>query len=471
MHQNIESATLRVNQAIIPNKSVRGESNVKKSVLCAAIVASIAGAGFANVAQAADDGTLTWNGITLYGTVDVDVSYQNHGAPLSQDFYTGLAYLVQPYSNKSITSIGPNGVSQSKIGVKGKEEIVEGLSGIFNLEMGFLPTSGNLGDALKSLTHNNGVALSSRTTAADGARAGQVFNGVAYVGLESKAWGTLTAGRNNSVPLDNVIKYDPMGASYAFSLIGFSGAAGGGGDTENTRLDDSLKWTYKHDWLRLTGLYQFGKSDSSPGEAWQGDIGVDYQGFSGDLSYSHKKDAIAAASLSAAQVLTLPHNSLAATISDNTAYQLAASYTWGPWKASGGYEHLKFENPDLAVAAPFSGLGGYDFSVVNNAAFPHPKIQEISWLGLKYLFNKDFDVVGAFYHIDQSAFGAVSCSNTSAGNCSGTENVYSLKFDYRWTKRWDAYAGVMYSKVSDGLASGFLNRSVTSPTLGVRFQF
>jgi predicted porin len=471
MHQNIESATVRVNPVTIPNKSVRGESNVKKSLLCAAILASIAGAGFANVAHAADDGTLTWNGITLYGTVDVDVSYQNHGAPLSQDFYTGLAYLVQPYSNKSITSIGPNGVSQSKIGIKGKEEIVDGLSGIFNLEMGFLPTSGNLADALKSLTHNNGVAVSSRTTAADGARAGQLFNGVAFVGLESKQWGTLTAGRNNSVPLDNVIKYDPMGASYAFSLIGFSGAAGGGGNTENTRLDDSLKWTYKHDWLRLTGLYQFGKSDSSPGEAWQGDIGVDFQGFSGDLSYSHKKDAIAAASLSAAQVLTQPHNALAATISDNTAYQLAASYTWGPWKASGGYEHLKFENPDLAVAAPFSGLGGYDFTVVNNAAFPHPKIQEISWLGLKYLFNKDFDVVAAFYHIDQGAFGAVSCSNTSAGNCSGTENVYSVKFDYRWTKRWDAYAGVMYSKVNDGLAAGFLNRSVTSPTLGVRFQF
>ena len=49
--------------------------------------------------------------------------------------------------------------------------------------------------------------------------------------------------------------------------------------------------------------------------------------------------------------------------------------------------------------------------------------------------------------------------------------MYSVKFDYRFTKRWDAYAGVMYSKVSDGLAAGFLNRSVTSPTLGLRFQF
>lgn len=445
--------------------------NAKKSVLCAAILASISGAGFVNAAQAADDGSLTWNGVTLYGTVDLDVSHQSHGAPLSQDFYTGLEYLIQKNSNKSITSFGPNGLSQSKIGLKGKEEIVEGLSGVFNLEMGFLPTSGNLADALKSLTHNNGVPLAQQTTAADGGRAGQLFNGVAYLGLESKDWGTLTAGRNNTLQLDTINKYDPQGGSYAFSLIGFSGTAAGGGDTENTRLDDSIKYNFKHDWLRIGALYQFGKSDSSPGEAWQGSVGVDYQGLSADAVYAHKKDAIGAGSLSATQLLTLPRDSLTATISDNTAYTLAASYTTGPFKASGGFEHIKFENPSLPITAPFSGLGGYDFSVVNNAAFPHAKIVKIYWVGLKYLIDKDFDVTGAYYRLDQNAFGAISCSDTSKGNCSGTEDVFSLKFDYRFNKRWDAYAGAMYSKVNDGLASGFLHTSSVSPTLGVRFQF
>src|SRR5471032_1838773 len=31
-----------------------------------------------------DSGALTWNGITLYGTVDIGVEYVSHGAPLSQ---------------------------------------------------------------------------------------------------------------------------------------------------------------------------------------------------------------------------------------------------------------------------------------------------------------------------------------------------------------------------------------------------
>ncbi len=43
--------------------------------------------------------------------------------------------------------------------------------------------------------------------------------------------------------------------------------------------------------------------------------------------------------------------------------------------------------------------------------------------------------------------------------------------DYRWTKRFDTYAGVMFSKVDDGLASGFLNTSTADPMVGFRFSF
>ena len=48
-----------------------------------------------------------------------------------------------------------------------------------------------------------------------------------------------------------------MSASNAFSLIGFSGTTAGGGDTEDRRLDQSIKYTGKFDWFHLGGLYQF----------------------------------------------------------------------------------------------------------------------------------------------------------------------------------------------------------------------
>ncbi len=451
--------------------SLRNPSGPRKSNLLAAILGGIASAGVASMAHAADDPSLSWNGVTLYGVFDVAVSHEQHGAPVSQDWAQSEVFLISKASNKSITAVTSGGLSQSRLGLRGKENVAEGLDFIFNAELGFNPTSGKLADGPASLIHNNGVAQVNQKSASDSSRAGQLFNGVANAGFSSKEFGTLTVGRNSTFLLDNIGRFDPMNSSYAFSLIGFSGVASGGGDTENARLDDSVKYLYKYDLFHAGALYQFGKSDSSPGEAWQGNVGLDYQGFSVDGVYAHKKDAISLASLSAAQVVTLPLNSLAATISDNTAYTLSASYTGGPFKVSGGYEHIKFENPSLPVAAGFAGLGGYWISVTNNTAFPHPKVFQVSWVGLKYLITPDLDITGAYYHYDQNAYGAVKCSTTAAANCSGNESVFSARLDYRLTKRLDVYAGAAYSKVEDGLANGFLHDSNVDPTIGVRFQF
>lgn len=453
-------------------KQIHGRTP-KRSLLSAAVLVGISLAGFATIVQAADDTSLTWNGITLYGTLDVGVAYQSHGSPLSQDFYPTLNYIIAPNSNKSITTIASNGLSQSKVGVRGLEPLNDVFSFIFNLEMGFNPTSGKLADAPKSLINNNGVALADRKTAGDGSRAGQFFNGTAYAGLSSKDWGTFTIGRQNALFLDNIVKYDPMNAAYAFSIIGYSGVAGGMGATEDARLDDSVKYVFKHDIFHFGAMYQFGKSDGSPGESWSLDAGIDYAGFSVDAAWGEKKDALAVASLSAAQLALpgIPHDSLAATVSDNEAWQIAASWTGGPFKASGGYEHIDYSNPSLPVAAGFAGLGGYWIGIVNNAAFPHDKELQIYWAGLKYNFTKDFDITGAWYGYDQNAYGAVKCSTKAAGNCSGNEDVWSLRLDYRFTKRFDIYAGAAWSKVSDGLSAGFLNTSTTTVMGGFRFNF
>ncbi|MEP6485631.1 MAG: porin [Rudaea sp.] len=420
-------------------------------------------------ALAADD-SLTWNGITLYGAFDIALVHEQHGSPLSQDYDKGVPWLISKTSNKPITTLGPG--NQSRIGLRGKESINDSLDFIFNVETGFSTTSGKLSDGPASLIHNNGVAQVNQTSASDSSRAGQLFNGVANAGLSSKEFGTLTAGRNANFTADTISKFDPMNTAFAFSLIGFSSTAAGGGNTENARLDDSLKYVWKHDIFHAGALYQFGKSDSSPGEAWQGNVGVDYGPFAIDGVYAHKKDSISLGSLSASQLSSgLARESLAATISDNTAYTLGASYTNGPFKLFGGYEHIKYENPDLPLSAGFSGLGGYLVSVVNNAAFPNPKTLQVSWIGLRYLITPNLDITGAAYHYDQNAYGATKCSTNAASNCSGDENVFSVRLDYRFSKRFDAYAGAAYSKVRGGLSSGFLYTSNVDPTIGIRFQF
>jgi predicted porin len=443
-------------------------SRTIKQTLLAAMIASAATAG---AAQAADDGSLTWNGVTLYGTVDIGVAYQTHGTPLSDDFYTGLGYLISKNSNKSITSIAPNAMSQSKVGLKGTEQIADGLSVVFKVETGFNPQSGKISDALQSLVNNNGRALASQTTNADGGRAGQIFNGAAYAGLTSKDFGTVTLGRQTGLLTDAIGKYDPQGGSYAFSVIGYSGATAGGGDTENTRLDRSIKYLYSTGPVRVSGLYQFGNTGGSGSSATQFDIGGDYAGFSLDGLYSKKKGAIGASPLSAAQFAILPHDSLAATVSDNTTFTLAANYTTGPFKISGGYEHITYKNPSDPLVAGFNGLGGYEFSVVNNNAYAIHKVLEVSWIGAKYKISDALDLTGAYYHYDQNSYKGNGCSDASAGSCSGSLNAFSLVADYKFSKRFDVYAGAMFSKVSDGLASGYLHTSTVDPTIGGRFNF
>ena len=90
---------------------------------------------------------------------------------------------------------------------------------------------------------------------------------------------------------------------------------------------------------------------------------------------------------------------------------------------------------------------------------------------MKYLITPDLDLTGAVYHYDQNAYGATKCSTNAAANCSGDENVFSVRLDYRLTKRFDVYAGAAYSKVHDGLSNGFLYTSNIDPTVGLRFQF
>jgi predicted porin len=69
------------------------------------------------------------------------------------------------------------------------------------------------------VTQNAGIPLTSPDSYADSSRAGQFYNSVGYFGINSP-YGTLTFLRQNSLTLDAVFAYDPMGASYAFSPIG-----------------------------------------------------------------------------------------------------------------------------------------------------------------------------------------------------------------------------------------------------------
>lgn len=426
------------------------------------------------------DDSLSYHGITLYGIVDLGLQYQTHGAPLSDYFPAGSSDIVQPNSNHSTLGVTPSNLSQSRIGLQGVEPLYADWSAVFKLETFFNPQSGEISDGLKSLVQNNGRATAQKTTGLDTSVAGQAFQ-QSYVGFSHKEFGTLTFGRQNTLLADGIAKYDPNYASQAFSVIGLSGTAAGGGDTQDRRLDSSLKYVANYaQFVHFGAQYKFSGATGSANTVVEANLGVDVAGASIDAFYENAKDAISAASLSAAQVALLPglgfsvNNSLAATVSDNTTFSIMGLYNFGAPKIFAGYEHIRFANPSTPLAAGFDDIGGYKLAFVNNTAFPTDKILQVYWAGIRYSLTEALDLVGAYYGYHQNSYGVgatAGCSTNVAGTCSGTLEGFSFDADYRLSKRFDAYAGIMYTGVQNGLANGYIHTTNMNPTVGVRYKF
>ena len=449
-----------------------------------------------SAAKPADE-SLTWHGITLYGIIDMDFQYETHGAPFSNYFISGGSDIVQKNSNNPVSGFTSNGMSQSRIGLQGKEPLhFMDWSAVFKLESYFNPASGQITDAIKSVTMNNGRALDAQSTNIDSSIAGQPFE-QAFVGMSSPTFGTITFGRQNTTLADLIAKYDPQQTSYAFSLLGLSGTPAGGGDTQDRRLDSSIKYD-----LHFMDMFHFGaqyKTQNSSaanyatggiGEAFSGvevALGAEYAGASADVFYTKMRDAIGVGTLSAAQLATLPAlnlsatNSVAGTVSDNASFGVMASYALAPVlpvvpvTLYGGFQHITYMNPSIPLAPGFDDIGGYVLGAVNNTAYAKGDKQlNVYWLGGRYSVTEHLTAAIAYYGEKQFAYASganAGCSTVVAGSCSGNFNAGSVSLDYHFTKRFDTYAGAMWSNVSHGLASGYLETTLIDPTIGLRYSF
>jgi predicted porin len=503
-----------VNNANVPSaqrvSGASGRAAIKAAVGVALLGALSAVSGVANAQSAVGpvvapaDGALTYKGITLYGIVDVGLQFDTHSAPFSDYFMASSADVVQKNSgNHTAFGLTSNNLSQSRVGLMGLEPLGAGdWYGVFRLETYFNPSSGDISDALKSLTQNNGRAATAQTVNIDSSIAGELFS-QAYAGVSSFTFGSLTFGRQNTVLADGIAKYDPNGASQAFSLIGLSGTTAGGGDTEDRRLDDSLKY-YEAIGPAHFGLqYKFSQSYGAANTAFEADVGGEYAGVSVDAYYTHVYDAVSASALSAAQLAiatAAPYylsssNIVSGTISNNQSVALMGLYNLGfmPLKLYAGWEVIQFRNPhpDDTLAIGFDDIGGYKLGAVNDAAYNEEKVLGVFWAGAKYTLFNQLDLTGAYYGYHQSSYATganAGCSSTIVSSCAGNELVLSFDADYRWTKRFDTFAGLMYSHVDGGLANGYIQANQPAgtatasygyghgaanldPTIGFRFRF
>ncbi len=482
----------------------------------------------------AADCPLSYAGFTVYATVDVGLGYSSNGASASGTYSNSVYSFVGKQSYGARWLWTPNGISQSVIGINMKEAIpwLPGWSLVGALETGFNPYSGNLVNGPRSLVQNNGLPLVLQSASSDSSRAGQFDNSVGYIGLSNKTFGTLTVGRVTSLTLDGVIAYDPMGGSYAFSALGYSGSYAGFGDTETNRANTGVKYRVSYENFHGGALVQWGGYDQGNGTTglYQGDIGADMENSFGGLlsvdvvgSYAQNAASLSNFAGACSTVTKGPlagqtgctsgipsfygPDDLKATLSNNSGVELLAKYKWGPVTLSGGWLWWQQANPSDDYLNGFQTLGGYSVPATivtsnkalaklfptawtNYTAYNKMRVVNVPLIGAKYAINDRVDVTGAFYYENQNNYNSSTtpCAYAKTGYvqsngnvlnvirenssaCAGTQYALSAMVDYRPLKRVDLYAGVMFSNVYGGLANGYLATQNIAPTAGLRVKF
>jgi predicted porin len=462
-------------------------------------------------------------GICVYGNFDMGVNYQQHGSPSSPLAGFPANTPIEKASNGSQFLATPNQMSTSFIGLRGKQEIGDNLYAVFNLQTLFNPASGQNANGIGAIVQNNGLGQAPQlgtlaNAYGDSSKAGQMFNNAAYFGVSSPIYGTFTMGRQSALSSDLVVNYDALSGSNAWSLITNEGGTAGAGDTQNRIYDNSYEYRLNIGPVRLAAEAQLRNGNNSGvGNAFEGDVGFDYMGFSMDFVGAHVEDAVSFAGgpLSSAQVSAISANQASATgnglgyaipcslgclpgtVSDNTTFSVAARYVIGPWKFFGGYEHITNSNPNNPLQPGATIIGGYSLGFANNNGFVTDQHRNIFWVGAKYAITPTLDIAASYYGIRQDFFTAgtapgftagttgsyasvpgglttgtaaqrAACAANSAAstNCAGGEDMIGLALDWRFAKHVDLYAGVAYSQRNGGPASGFITSNANGTLSG-----
>uniref|UniRef100_UPI003F496519 porin n=1 Tax=Cupriavidus yeoncheonensis TaxID=1462994 RepID=UPI003F496519 len=359
---------------------------MKKAALAAAVLGTLS-----NVA-------IAQSSVTLYGVADMGLEYVNQvGATPS------AANGFNPGTGHSVTRLNSGGLSGSRWGLRGTEDLGSGLSSVFVLESGF----------------NMDTGLSTQ--------GGRLFGRQAFVGIQSKSYGQILLGRQytslfdamaNFVPMRFATEYEPAGV-----LLG-----------PNFREDNTVKYKGVFGPVSASAHWSFGTGLVVP----QASPLLGAGGGSGEVPGQFRRDS---------------------------AYGVGVNYFSGKVGVGVGYDQFNptygtdtgtFKNAAVSasyfIADTLKVIGGYRWGQNRGPGGRLIKRDNFYWAGAQYqatptigfMFEYDYDDV-------KSQFG------------SNTPNLWqiSLTSTYSFSKRTDLYATVGYSK-NAGLALDSLSNNFAS---------
>jgi len=407
------------------------------------------------------------DGVELYGILDVAVASVTNSYNANSNFSTGVSIkggsgsIAASNSTGTLTGMLGGGIQASRWGIKGSEDLGDGMKALFMLESGFQLPSGSLANNAQSLLDAKATVQS--TFGSAGSTNGELFGRTAWLGLSDKDLGTVKFGKNYVLAYDVYGGYDAVQNAGLFSAVGTSGTFGGGmGVTELVRQANSVKYTNKVGDINYGAMYKFGNTagSSSAGSAYGFNVGYEKDRFGVQAVYQSATDA-ANESASTSSALKL-------TYMNTNGYLIATKYKFSDQltgKAS--YQRYYIDAPsDLSLACPttFNNL-----SVASCATQGVKQATTIASVGADYGFSDRLKGSVAYYSVNIDASGTSATSTAAV-----TETYTSALLDYALgnNKRTDVYVGGMAMTTNSALVNTTPNKSnQTLVAAGIRHKF
>ncbi|MBV2179893.1 MAG: porin [Castellaniella sp.] len=362
---------------------------MKKTLLAAALLAGFATAG---VAQAETS-------VTLYGILDTGYGYQNFKYDHNNNDLRARA-----------SGLRDGTLNGNRWGLKGSEDLGDGLRAIFQLEQGF-----NIGTGAASSSTNQ-------------------FNRQSFVGLSSDNWGTFTMGRQYSAGIDT------MAAEEGNNLGDFDKVFGAAGLASGTRVNNSFKYTTPN-FSGFKAVLLYGTGGNTTEQTWvtrNNNTGesIRDRGSRASVGLNYTNGPLAVGGAYDRQSV-YGQNPAGQNVNAMSAWQINGAYDFEVVKFSAmfgqdrnGKIGWNGDAADLAGGAAPAGFGlgnGYQNFKSNNWA-----VGLSAPVGPGRLF--------AFYNGSHSNLKDADKWGDNAGNI----NAYSLKYEYPLSKRTKLYTYASY---------------------------
>lgn len=367
---------------------------MKKSLLALAALGTFAGAAQAQ------------SSVTLYGVVDANVEFATN--------------LVNPSGGSDHRfALNGGGLSGSRWGLRGVEDLGSGLSAVFVLESGFGVDDGK------------------------SQQGGRLFGRQAFVGVKSNTAGQVTLGRQYTTMFDALANFSPAGYATLYeptvALLG-----------TDFRSDNTVKYSGVFGPVTVGAHWSFGNGAPGSGEV-PGQFRRD-TGFGAAATYAAGPFGATVAYDQSNPSVT----SGAAFLGTGTVKKaaVAGSYAFGPAKVMAGYRWGQAK--DQA-----------ERTVVRDDMF---------WAGANY------QVTGAFGLTLDYFYQAFKSSTVSTLKPSGNPWQVMLIADYNLSKRTDVYLTTAYAKhaglgidtASINFANGYKpggDKGMFGAAVGIRHKF